>query len=170
MTDDVTVATSHSFSSEYTNQIRALERKMYAKNAKAATARKKEMDDIKAMKTALENGNKQVIRLFESSVATVKATSEAAMTRTIQNEKTMMEMQACMNQMARVMVQLAPQEGSEASFNTERERLRAMITTAPLKRSFDTIDGDPMEWNADQTNVDNDPNVAGSKEGASRSA
>ena len=172
--DDMTTATNTSLSSEYTDMIRALERKMVTENAKVINDRMKEKKEIADMKKSIDDGNKQVIRLFETTVASVKATSDEALKRTNQNEKTLLDMKACMNQMARVVVQLTPRDGSEEPFNIEREKLRAMIATpVQTKRTYDEVEGptedeDDGNGNSDM-DVDNAQQAAGSKDGARRS-
>jgi hypothetical protein len=172
--DDATNVTSTTGSSEYMDQIRQLERKFVADAAKAKEERRKELNNIADMKKAIENGNKQVIRIFEENVTSIRATSNAAMERSIQNEKTMVEMQTCITQLARVVVQLAPMQGREETFASERDKLKELIMkTGQTKRSHDEVSDTKMDWNdyeSEEDDFDLYDDAAGTEEGASRTS
>jgi hypothetical protein len=147
--DDMTNITSTSGSSEYLDQIHKLERKFIADAAKAKEERQKELNNITDMKKAIENGNKQVIHIFEENVTSIQATSNAAMERSIQNKKMMIEMQTCMTQMARVIIQLAPMQGCEENFASECDKLKELLMkTGQMQPTLDEASRWKMDWNA----------------------
>ena len=168
LSDDATAATSVSMSSEMLDNARKLEARFLSASKQHNATVKDQLNEIKSMKEAIANSNKQVIKMFETSVTPIQEKAEQALERTIAQEKTQTEMQVCMQQMARVLVNIpnGPTESpTSLPFAYEQDRLRDLLKSTPSnKRNSDAIDETVMEIE----NSEKDPLATSTQSGAGR--